>query len=151
MLYSNLWTEPRQKYLPSCRHVQTNSFKQKCAVIFSLFILILEAIGMPPKEKDKSNFFSVSWHLADLQCAQVDGVQRERLGHGLVVSVWAALPMADQLPAQSWPVLSEHMENMDREKRQTGKGKKKAKSNPNKGEKSRPYLTEIACYQVGLL
>ena len=42
---------------------------------------------MPPKEKDKSNFFSVSWHLADLQCAQVDGVQRERLGHGLVVSV----------------------------------------------------------------
>ena len=41
---------------------------------------------------------------------------------------------------------------MNWEKRdKAGKGKKKAKSNPNKGEKSRPYLTEIACYQVGLL
>ena len=48
-------------------------------------------------------------------------------------------------------VLSEHMENMDREKRdKAGKGKKKAKSNPKKGVRSRPYLTEIACYQVGL-
>ena len=47
-------------------------------------------------------------------------------------------------------VLSEHMENMDKDKRDKGgKGKKKAKAVTKKGVKSRPYLTEIACYQVG--
>jgi len=46
-------------------------------------------------------------------------------------------------------VLSEHMENMDRDKRDKGgKGKKKAKATTKKGVKSRPYLTEIACYQA---
>jgi len=46
-------------------------------------------------------------------------------------------------------VLSEHLENMDRDKRDKGgKGKKKAKAVTKKGVKSRPYLTEIACYQA---
>merc|ERR1719422_112080 len=46
-------------------------------------------------------------------------------------------------------VLSEHMENMDKDKRDKGgKGKKKTKATTKKGVKSRPYLTEIACYQA---
>jgi len=46
-------------------------------------------------------------------------------------------------------VLSEHLENIDRDKRDKGgKGKKKAKAVTKKGVKSRPYLTEIACYQA---
>merc|ERR1719419_1050611 len=46
-------------------------------------------------------------------------------------------------------VLSEHIENIDREKREKGgKGKKKTKAMTKKGVKSRPYLSEIARYQA---
>jgi len=46
-------------------------------------------------------------------------------------------------------VLSEHIENIDREKREKGgKGKKRTKAMTKKGVKSRPYLSEIARYQA---
>jgi len=49
-------------------------------------------------------------------------------------------------------VLSEHLDNQEKEKlamKQGGKqNKKKAKANTKKGSKLRPYITEIACYQA---
>jgi len=48
-------------------------------------------------------------------------------------------------------VLSEHLDNQEKEKasKQGGKqNKKKVKANIKKGSKLRPYITEIACYQA---
>ena len=45
-------------------------------------------------------------------------------------------------------ILSEHLENSDKDKK-NNKNKKKPKTSNKKGVKSRPYLTEIAYYQVG--